>query len=390
MKKKIYSFIIFSLFIAPVFSQTVHKKFFKPLGKDQTWTVPAGVTQIEVKLWGAGGAGDNYFGTSAIYQNGGGGGFATGIINVTSGEKLTIIVGAGGLPGAGAGAYGGGGGKGCGLGGRGGGRSAIRNSSGTELITAGAGGGGGDFSLDSKSGNGGGGLIGAPSHWLPYDGSPGTQSAGGSGGTQGVGGCTCGSLPGSQFLGGYAKCGDNGFNGSGGGGYYGGGSGTDLGDGAGGGGSSFIPAGGNTIAATNNIPGNTSDPDYRGNAGYGGQKGKPGICGLVVIIYSDNSLISNIQNENAVVARIEKINKATAYPNPAKDVVTINYSAQKNGKHIFEITDIRGRILLHKETNAIQGANHTTLDVSRFVKGIYFINIIKPDKAKESIQINKE
>src|SRR5262249_1611931 len=151
----------------------------------------------------------------------------------------------------------------------------------------------------------------------------------------------------------------NGYHGSGGGGYYGGGSGTDLGDGAGGGGSSFIPDGGKTIAATDDIPGNILDPDYHYPIGYGGAKGKAGECGLVVIIYY--SEIPSVKNKNQ-----QNIpNKSTVFPNPAKNAVTVNYTAQKTGKYIFEITDISGNVLLRKEANAIQGANHVSIDVSR-------------------------
>jgi hypothetical protein len=384
MKKKIYTSLIFSLIVILAFSQTRHKIFFKPLGKDQSWTVPAGVTQITVKLWGAGGAGGNY----VFNDMGCGGGFATGVLSVTPGEQITIIVGAGGEPGAGPGAYGGGGGKQNGVGGRGGGRSAIRNATGTELITAGAGGGGGGVAQAYEvGGHGGGGLIAQPDNWLPYGGGAGTQTKGGEAGhrkhsdvnsTSGVG------EPGSQFLGGYANRYDNGYNGSGGGGYYGGGSGTDYGDGAGGGGSSFIPAGGKTIAATDTVPGNISDPDYKYPAGYGGQKGKPGSCGLIVIIYSDNNPIVDGENE------LKPANRSTVYPNPAKNTVNINFTAQQTGKYIFEITGINGNILLRKETNALQGINHVTLDLSSFFKGSYFINIISPDKTTERIQLNKE
>jgi hypothetical protein len=85
-----------------------------------------------------------------------------------------------------------------------------------------------------------------------------------------------------------------------------------------------------------------------------------------------------------------KTSNAVAYPNPAKNSVTVNYTAAKNSQFLFEITDISGRILLHKNVNATQGVNHTTIDVSRFAKGSYFINIIRPDKTKESIQVSKE
>jgi hypothetical protein len=381
MKKKIYTSLIFSLVVILAFSQTRHKIIFKPLGKDQSWTVPAGVTQIKVKLWGAGGAGGNY----VFNDMGGGGGFAEGIINVTSGEKLTIIVGAGGETGAGPGAYGGGGGKQCGKGGRGGGRSAIVNSQGEELITAGAGGGGGGVAQDYEvGGHGGGGLTGEPDAWYPPGGGPGTQTEGGAGGHRVEDGLPYGSHAGGHFFGGYAGCWDNGYNGSGGSGYYGGGSGTDIGDGAGGGGSSFIPAGGETISASSNVPGNISDPDYKYPAGYGGQKGKPGTCGLIVIIYTGNSIIADPENESQFITR------STVYPNPAGNTVNINFTAQQSGKYVFEITGINGNILLRKETNALQGANHIALDLSSFFKGSYFINIISPDKTTERIQLNKE
>src|SRR5215813_10601366 len=212
MKKKVYCSIMFSLIAIVAFSQTRQKIFFKPVHKDQFWTVPAGVTQIKVKLWGAGGAGGNY----AFNDIGGGGGFATGALTVTPGEILTVIVGGGGLPGAGPGAYGGGGGKANGVGGRGGGRSAVQNAAGTELITAGAGGGGGGVAQAYEvGGHGGGGLQGQPDNWLPYGGGAGTQTHPGAGGvSQANGNCPCGSNPGVGHTGGYAGRYDNGYHGS--------------------------------------------------------------------------------------------------------------------------------------------------------------------------------
>jgi len=376
MKKKIYSFIIFSLFIAPVFSQTVHKKFFKPLGKDQTWTVPAGVTQIEVKLWGAGGAGDNYFGTSAIYQNGGGGGFATGIINVTSGEKLTIIVGAGGLPGAGAGAYGGGGGKENGMGGRGGGRSAILRD-GLDIVTAGGGGGGGGSGCENDaSGGGGGGVEGQASFFVPYSGEPGTHDGPGAGGHRKPDdfypNCTCGSNPGDGHNGGYASAFDNGYHGSGGGGYYGGGSGTDFGDGGGGGGSGLVPEGGyseqgNTLGLR--IPGGTSDPDYPGNnIGYGGAKGENGNDGAVIIVgywpllkLSDTISTGSLQ----------------IYPNPAADFTTIQFTLSQSSHVTIKVFDVSGREVASLLDDDLQKADHSIqLNTDEFSKGVYMVRMI--------------
>jgi hypothetical protein len=89
-------------------------------------------------------------------------------------------------------------------------------------------------------------------------------------------------------------------------------------------------------------------------------------------------------------ASLNPVAKASVYPNPVRNIVTVNYTAYDAGKYFFEITDISGNVLLHKEANAMPGANSITLDVSSLFKGAYFINIINPDKTRERMQLSKE
>ena len=97
---------------------------FDYTGTDQTWTVPAGVTSLHVKMWGAGG-GSPY---ARALGAGGGGAFSDVFLPVTPGEVLTIIVGGGGAAGnytygsPVVGAYGGGGAAGAQYSAGGGGR----------------------------------------------------------------------------------------------------------------------------------------------------------------------------------------------------------------------------------------------------------------------------
>ena len=65
-------------------------------GADQSFVVPAGVTYIFVKLWGAGGS-NARAGGWAYGSEGGGGGHARGLIPVTPGETITVRVGQGGI-----------------------------------------------------------------------------------------------------------------------------------------------------------------------------------------------------------------------------------------------------------------------------------------------------
>jgi len=207
---------------------------------DVTYTVPAGVTSINVELNGAGGGGGSGSGT----LSGGAGGRVTGTLAVTPGETLTVVVGIGGtrptsyypvVTG-----YGGGGSaggiSGVGDSGGGGGRSAIRRG-GVDIVTAG-GGGGAEGSRYYAGGLGGGTTGGSGGGFQNGEGLGGTQTQGGAGG-QGAN-----SSPGSLGIGGNASAYGAGFNGAGGGGggYYGGGSGNSSGSqpGGGGGGSSYV------------------------------------------------------------------------------------------------------------------------------------------------------
>jgi hypothetical protein len=246
------------------------KRIFICTKSDQKFVVPAGVTTIKVKAWGAGGAGGAPGGWT-YGSPGGAGGFTTGSLAVTTGQVLTIIVGQGGIFEYGAPIYGGGGyrrargdNRYCG---NGGGRSAVRNGA-TELLTAGGGGGGGSSraSQGNTGGAGGGdsGVPGASPHNAGYGGKGGTQTAGGIGGA----GDTAGN--GSQFNGGNGNPGSSSvYGGGGGGGYYGGGSGSfaEPNTMAGGGGGSGYIGGcitntGTTTAGNGITPPNVEDADY--------------------------------------------------------------------------------------------------------------------------------
>jgi len=268
---------------SPAFSQT-----FTYTGNMQTFTVPIGVTSINIEAWGASGQGA----TVEIYNpsTGGLGGYAQGELTVTPGQVLNLFVGGTGMDGAGGyngGATGGfgiaGSGATDGYAGSGGGASDVRVG-GTDLlnriIVAGGGGGGGRDYVNGtcqpcgEGGNGGagGGATGVdgqdptdPNYGFYFNpgagGKGGTQATGGAGGDgpQGPNG-----NPGTLGIGGIGI--DGIFtiaSGGGGGGYYGGGSGAGASNGsgvAGGGG-----AGGSSY--TGGVLNGTTTPGIRSGNG---------------------------------------------------------------------------------------------------------------------------
>jgi hypothetical protein len=262
---------------APLVSYT---QTFAYTGANQTFAVPATTTSITVYMWGAGGAG----GYSGV---GGAGAYLQGVLSVTPGSSLTVIVGQGGTV-NGTSAFGGGGVGSVGGwtgGGGGGGYSGIFNSS-TPLVIVGAGGGAAFYGAvggcgDSVTGTG----IRGTTNGSTQSGYGGTQSAGGAGGTGGLANGSAGS-----YLQGGA--GDPAWSSGGGSGYYGGGGGaTDNSiGGSGAGGSSYSTLLSSIVASNSpntgmNAP-NTSSTYYASGVAVGGSGYEVvGGNGRIVLVY---------------------------------------------------------------------------------------------------------
>ncbi len=66
-----------------------------------TWTAPAGITSVEVEVWGAGGGGGGYIDWSSGAGGGGGGAYSKAIVSVVPGQTYTLNIGEGGSAGLG-------------------------------------------------------------------------------------------------------------------------------------------------------------------------------------------------------------------------------------------------------------------------------------------------
>jgi len=321
------------------------------------FTIPYGVSNLYVQLWGAGGGSGNF-------NNGGNGAYVSGYLSVTPGDSLQISVGEAGKFGK-YDTFGGGGISSNGY--SGGGRSAIRINNATndgtqDLVTAG-GGGGGSFS-EFCAGGSAGIYAGYPGSYLisleaPY-GSGGLYSLGGAGGI-GVSsyriGVTTSSIfsgvSGIKYKGGdgvivfnsnssryYISTINNNGGGGGGGGYYGGGGGgqglstftefsgalctyvntsVQIG-GAGGGGSSYI----DNLINSECYDGLQSN-NFMSVNGYKNNAGLRNNDGLVILSYEVNLNLEYTDSKTSFIVR------ETAFPvagwvagNYQDDTITTN------------------------------------------------------------------
>lgn len=237
---------------------------FSYTGAEQTFTVPSWVTEVTLKIWGAGGGDGHHSGSYApdngVTKPGENGGYVEGTLAVTGGENLSVFVGSQGNDGTNQPAVGGDNGSGGGdggdggvaersgsytnsnaYGGGGGAASDVRQGGNTETervaVAAGGGGGGGvhsglnDEMSVGDSGMGGAdtgedGLNASTTNTSREGGDGGTQAAAGAGGS-GNGNSGSGSSGGNGVGNVFLLYGDTSAAASGGaaGGYFGAGSG---------------------------------------------------------------------------------------------------------------------------------------------------------------------
>lgn len=277
--------------VAPVQGE---KFFFNHTGDLQSWTVPAGITSVGVKMWGGAGGTSGSFTPSP-------GGYSEGELSVTPSETLYLVVAGGGKrenQTTGVRTNGGYGGGGLGGAGRSGGqgKGGCGGLSGIFTVPVNF---SNDTSRDTAHSNalivaGGGGPSGSH-HGGGLSGiSGGTQT---SGGAASYGGYDGGVTAGSKLLGGDGNLfvGSSNYygGGCGGGGYYGGGGGGS--DRGGGGGSGYVGAFNDTYITkratitqsyTQLVPPNTGDSDYISGIGEAHDKAQgiaDGGNGLIVL-----------------------------------------------------------------------------------------------------------
>jgi hypothetical protein len=257
------------------------------LGTFGEWTItPSTQVTVDVKMWGAAGAGGgNHQQTAAdlisegISSIGGAGGYSTGRIVLAANTPYVVRVGQGGarVLGATSGATHLAGGTRSAGGAQGGGYSGIFATSvsqATARLVAGGGGAGGDINFGGNQGGAGGGTLGNDGGTTAQSGGGGSQVAGGSAGEGGANGNTAG----SALTGGLGIA-INGLAFGGGGGYFGGG-GPNVG--GAGGGSGFVSThssvtSGSTTAGNGATPGNSGDA---ARAGAGAPASVAGTGGL--------------------------------------------------------------------------------------------------------------
>ncbi len=109
------------------------------------------------------------------------------------------------------------------------------------------------------------------------------------------------------------------------------------------------------------------------------------ICLLIIWSVSDiqaNALVKT-KASMEVVSQNPQV-EVNAYPNPFKDVVTLEIVAQNVKPTVLKIYDIIGVEKLVVDLEDFSGSGHYKIQIKDLAEGIYFCNIYSHNKLLES------
>lgn len=84
---------------------------------------------------------------------------------------------------------------------------------------------------------------------------------------------------------------------------------------------------------------------------------------------------------NGTSVKLEELNwQITAYPNPVKNELSIQFDLLETSNFWIEIQDVTGRILSQEQFKEVYSGDIIPVDMSSYKVGIYFCRIFTPDR----------
>ena len=77
----------------------------------------------------------------------------------------------------------------------------------------------------------------------------------------------------------------------------------------------------------------------------------------------------------AALSGEEEEDVVSVYPNPAKDQLTLRFSAVEAGRQSMSVTDLMGRVIMIQAVDVQQGVNEVRVPVNNYASGMYFLKL---------------
>jgi hypothetical protein len=93
---------------------------------------------------------------------------------------------------------------------------------------------------------------------------------------------------------------------------------------------------------------------------------------------------------NTVSVYFDKGSFLSVYPNPVRDITTIEFMTEQAGKINIEVYDSKGSLMIRDTYNAMAGVNRTTVNMESFSKGIYTLKCYTQQSTLGVMKLIKE
>ena len=79
-----------------------------------------------------------------------------------------------------------------------------------------------------------------------------------------------------------------------------------------------------------------------------------------------------------------------AYPNPASDLLNIQFNTVEESIVHVQIIDMTGRLVFQQKIDAVKGTNSLPINVGQFSAGTYTLNVVNSNAVAEPIRFVKQ
>jgi hypothetical protein len=121
-------------------------------------------------------------------------------------------------------------------------------------------------------------------------------------------------------------------------------------------------------------------------------------CGSSGVLHTPVTVLSSFAAPSSTTAAASasassrsgyKSEEMVMYPNPATDRAQVFFTAAQGGKYAYEVTDVTGKVIVKNQVTAVAGNNNLTIDVSRFLPGVYMVMLHTGDKQLRTFKLVK-
>jgi hypothetical protein len=99
---------------------------------------------------------------------------------------------------------------------------------------------------------------------------------------------------------------------------------------------------------------------------------------VAVLVDQTNGEVLNADKiwlSKAGLNKLDLNNYFSVYPNPATDILTVDFEATNNEDYAVSILDLQGRVISSQNLTALNGAQKVTFDVNNLAKGSYVVTV---------------